>query len=317
MGYRKPEVMDNPRLRRIRRVLWVVLLLNLAVALSKLLYGMASGSVAMEADGFHSLFDGTSNVVGLIGMAAAGRPADSQHPYGHGKYEAYASAAIGALLLGAAWKVGSDAVGRFLAQGGAPRVDPGSFLVMSGTLVVNVLVSAYERRAGLDMHSDILLADAAHTASDVVVSLGVVAGLIAVRMGYPLADPILAVGIAGFIAWTAWRVLQRVNSALLDQPRLPAVDVAAVVLELPEVLGCHAVRTRGAASEVCVDLHLQVAPELTVAEGHRIAEQAERTVVAAFSEVTDVIVHLEPFDAYQRTKTARETASGLPPTSGG
>jgi len=139
MGYtRNTAGLDRERLRGIRIVLWVILFLNLAVAAAKYLYGVASGSVAMQADGYHSLFDGTSNVIGLIGLSMAGQPADRNHPYGHGKYETYAAAVIGAMLLVAAWNVGGEAWRR-LADGGAPaRVDFGSFAVMIGTLVVNI-----------------------------------------------------------------------------------------------------------------------------------------------------------------------------------
>ena len=112
MGYsRRGQGDDVVRVRSIRRVLWVILFMNLGVATAKLAWGLFSRSVSMTADGFHSMFDGTSNVIGLVGMRLAGRPADRDHPYGHGKYETYASAVIGAMLLLAAWRVGSSAWG--------------------------------------------------------------------------------------------------------------------------------------------------------------------------------------------------------------
>ncbi len=86
------------RYRRIRAVLWVVLLLNLGVAIAKLGYGTVSHSAAMQADGFHSLFDGASNVIGLVGLWFASRPPDDEHPYGHGKFESFAAALIGVML---------------------------------------------------------------------------------------------------------------------------------------------------------------------------------------------------------------------------
>ena len=106
MGYRRPDASTtgSSRIARIRRVLWVVLVLNLAVALAKLGWGLLTNSTAMQADGFHSLFDGASNVVGLVGISIASRPADRTHPYGHSKYETYASAAIaGMLVFAPAW----------------------------------------------------------------------------------------------------------------------------------------------------------------------------------------------------------------------
>ena len=89
----------SERMRSIRRVLWVILVLNLAVAAAKYVYGLMSGSASMQADGIHSVFDSAGNVVGLVGIALAARPADDSHPYGHAKFETYASLVIGVLLL--------------------------------------------------------------------------------------------------------------------------------------------------------------------------------------------------------------------------
>lgn len=307
MGYcRVSEGVDGGRLRSVKRVLWVILFLNVGVAAAKLFYGLATGSVAMQADGFHSLFDGTSNVVGLVGMSLAGQPADRDHPYGHAKYETYASAAIGAMLLLAAWRVGSSALARLLDGGAPPRVDAASFGVMLGTLAVNLFVTAYEKRRGRALRSEILIADASHTTSDILVSVGVLVGLVAVRLGYPKADPILALLVAGAIGWTAWQVFRQAHETFSDAARLPVGDVCAAAFDVPGVLGCHSIRTRGLSSEVHVDLHIQVDPHATVAAGHAVAEAVERHVCERFPAVSDVIVHLEPMDDYQAQKTEEE-----------
>jgi cation diffusion facilitator family transporter len=308
----KPGGRSGPdRRARIRRVLVTVLVLNVAVALAKLGWGYVAGSVSMVADGFHSLFDGASNVIGLIGLGLAARPADRDHPYGHGKYETYASAVIGAMLALAAYSVGSAAIGRLLEGSPPPRVDAIAFAVMLGTLAVNLGVTFYERSAGRRMGSDILLADASHTASDVFVSVGVIAGLVAVRAGYPAADPLIALGVAGVIAYTALDVFRQATVTLSDAARIDPKLIAGVCLEVPGVLGCHNVRTRGSIAEVYVDLHIQVEPSATVTEGHAVAEAVEREVCHAFESVVDVVAHLEPYDAYQAGKTAEEIDAGL------
>lgn len=313
MGYRRDDASTtSERMTKITRVLWGILALNLAVALAKLGWGAVSGSVAMQADGFHSLFDGTSNVVGLIGMYLARRPADRDHPYGHNKFETYASAAIGAMLVLAAYNVGSSALGSLMAETvPVPRVDAISFAVMLGTLAVNLAITTWERGVGRKLGSEILVADASHTASDILVSLGVIGGLIAVRMGYPLADPIIALGVSLAIAATAWRVLSQAGTTLSDAARIDPTDVCEAVLGVDGVLGCHTVRTRGSASQVYMDLHVQVAAALTVEAGHEIAERVERVICEVYPAVTDVVAHLEPFDEYQRTKTAEEIDAGL------
>ncbi len=310
MGYTQPRAATDDRIRAVRRVLWLVLALNIGVAVAKLAYGLLIDSVSVTADGFHSMFDGASNIIGLIGLSVAARPADRGHPYGHGKYETFASAAIGALLLFAAWRVGSSAIDRLAHPGGGPSVDAVSFVVMLVTLAVNVVVTTMERRAGARLGSEILKADANHTGSDVLVTLGVIGGLAAVRLGYPIADPILGLVVAGFIIVTGLRVLGSAGSSLADTARLAPADVSAVVLAVEGVRGLHDVRTRGTESNVYVDLHVQVDPNVSVAEGHAIAERVEQAVADGFAEVRDVIAHLEPYDEYQQRKTAEQEQDG-------
>ncbi|MGB4594220.1 MAG: cation diffusion facilitator family transporter [Coriobacteriia bacterium] len=312
MGYtRNREGVSGERARTIKRVLWVILGLNLAVALAKLLYGMFIGSVAMTADGFHSMFDGTSNVIGLIGMSLALRPADGDHPYGHTKYETFASLVIGAMLMLAAWRVGAASIERLVSGGTPPRVDAVSFVIMLVTLAMNIGVTTYERTVGKRLGSEILVADASHTGSDVFVSLGVIGGLAAVRLGFPIADPIIGLVVAGFIVVAAARVFKAADATLADQARMLPSEIKDAVLAVPGVLGCHDVRTRGTVAEVLVDLHIQVDPALSVAEGHGIAEDVERALCERFDQIADVIAHLEPLDAYQREKTARQASEGI------
>jgi cation diffusion facilitator family transporter len=294
MAYQKTNGdADQARIARIRFVLWVILGLNLAVAFAKIAWGSISGSVAMQADGFHSTFDGVSNIVGLVGIGLAARPADSDHPYGHPKYETFASAVIGIMLLLAAWRVGSEAVTAM------------SFVVMLGTLAMNTFVTLWERYEGKRLHSSLLIADASHTGSDMLVSIGVMIGLVLTRW-YPRADAIVALGVVGAIVYTAWKVIQQAQATLSDVARLDPEAVVSVCRDVAGVLGCHDVRTRGTEAHVYVDLHIQVGADLSVAEGHAIAEAVERAVADAFEQVADVIAHLEPMDPYQAGKTARQ-----------
>jgi cation diffusion facilitator family transporter len=314
VGYRRPEevVSGSGRVASIRRVLWIILFLNIGVAVAKLVVGIITRSAAMQADGFHSMFDGTSNVVGLVGMALAARPADRDHPYGHGKYETYASALIAAMLMFAAYNIGSNAVRQLLGGGQPPEVETLSFVVMLSTLAVNVFVTTWERRVGRKLNSQILVADASHTGSDVMVSVGVLISLVLVKLGFTKADPIVALLVAVAIVYTAWEVFKQANATLSDSARIPTDAVCQAALGVSGVLGCHDIRTRGSDAEVYVDLHIQVDPGLTVADGHQVAEEVEREIARVFAEVVDVIVHLEPLDDYQREKTEK---ASLEPSS--
>lgn len=289
----------SARMREVRRVLWVVLLLNLAVAAAKYAYGALSGSASMQADGIHSVFDSFGNVVGLIGIALASRPADESHPYGHAKFETYASLAIGVLLLLAALEVGTSAVGKLVSGSYTAEVTPVSFVVMVGTLIINIGVTAYERRCGKRLKSEVLAADANHTLSDAFVSIGVIAGLVAVALGFPMADPLMALVVTVAILVTAFDVFKHALATLSDRARIPEDDLRAAALSVTGVRDAHQVRTRGTEGEVYADLHVLVAPEMTVGEAHGLSEQVEAAVQARFPNIVDVLVHIEPDDGHK------------------
>lgn len=290
----------------MRRVLWVILGLNLIVAAAKIWYGTITNTVSVRADGIASLFDSLSNLVGIVGLGLAARPADLDHPYGHQKLETYASVGIGLMLIFAAWNVGSDAVMGLLAGTGSPRVDAGSFAVMLGTLAVNLFVVVYERRQGKRLRSEILTADAYHTLSDVLVTCGVMVGLVFVRMGWPIADSIASLLVAVMILHSAWEVFRQANQTLSDEARIPVSEVKAVANAVPGALDCHNVRTRGTEGEVYMDLHILVDPDMSIRAAHKVAELVERAVGEHFKQVVDIVVHVEPDTPEERFEAASD-----------
>lgn len=281
------------RIRAIRRVLWVVLALNVVVALAKLLYGMFSNSAAMQADGISSLFDGVSNVVALIGMGFAARPADRDHPYGHAKFETFTAAVIAVMLGIACYSVARGAIAS-LRGNEVTEVTIVSFVIMLGTLAVNIGVTTWEARAGRRLGSEVLIADSRHTLSDVMVSIGVIISLILVKLGFEKADGVVALLVAIVIAYTALTIVRGVARTLGDAARLPEEDLASIAGKVKGVVGCHSVRTRGSENQVAADLHVLVAPDTTVEQGHAIAHEVENALRARYPQLADVVVHVEP-----------------------
>lgn len=288
----------SERMVKIKRVLWIVLLLNLAVAFAKYAWGLASGSASMQADGVHSVFDSAGNVVGLVGITLASRPADEGHPYGHAKFETYASLAIGVLLLVAAFEVGSSAVSKLLNGNHSAQVTFVSYAVMVLTLAVNIGVSAYERRQSKLLKSAVLGADARHTLSDALVSVGVIVGLVLVSLGFPVADSIMALLVTVAILFSAYEVFKSAFATLSDRARIPEDEVMAVVLDVDGVRGAHKVRTRGTEGEVYVDLHVLVDPAISVKEAHDLADVVEVRLKNRFEEVCEALIHIEPDDGH-------------------
>ncbi|BAK44452.1 cation diffusion facilitator family transporter [Eggerthella sp. YY7918] len=289
----------SERMRSIQRDLWVVLALNLFVAAAKYLYGVFSGSESMQADGIHSVFDSAGNVVGLVGIALAARPADAGHPYGHTKFETYASLFIGVLLLLAAFEVGTSAVDKLISGTYTAEVGFFSFVVMGTTLLINLGVTTYEHRAAKRLKSEVLAADAKHTLSDALVSVGVIVGLAAVALGFPMADPIMALIVTIAILATAADVFKRAHATLSDRTRIPEDELQAAVVAVSGVQGVHCIRTRGTEGEVYADLHVLVSPDMTVRAAHTLSERVEGSIKERFPNVTDVLVHIEPNDGHE------------------
>ena len=277
----------------VLRVLVRVLVLNLAVAVTKLAFGYSTGAVSIISDGFHSLTDCASNVMGLVGLRASRKPADEDHPYGHRKYETLAAAGIFIFLLFVVVEVTRAALNR-LAGGEAPRVTVLSFVVMVGTLLINVFVVRYEGNEARRLGSELLHADAMHTRSDVLTSCAVLISLAAVWGGYPILDPIGGLLIAVFIARSGWAIGRDTSRVLSDRVVLAEEDIRRVVMTAPHVVGCHQIRSRGSADHTFLDLHVWFPPEMPLYEAHRLSHVVKDRLMTRYPQIADAIIHIEP-----------------------
>jgi cation diffusion facilitator family transporter len=181
-----------------------------------------------------------------------------------------------------------------LVYGGAPRVFPEGIGVMLVTLGVNVLVMSYEQREGRRLGSEVLLADATHTRSDVLTSVAVLGALVGVWWGYPLLDPLAALLVAAFIGYAGWSIAHDASRVLADRTVIAEAEVRRVLESVPGVLGCEKIRTRGAADHVFLDLHLWLAGDTRLDEAHATSHVAKDRLMARFPQVADVVIHIEP-----------------------
>ena len=285
--------MPKPKFKQIETILWRVLILNLLVAVMKIGVGLLSGALSMVADGFHSTMDGASNVVGLVAMRVAKAPPDSNHPYGHRKAETLASLFIGILLIFTAYEILSSAVQR-LFEGDTPQISGLSFGVMIVTIVINLLTSIYERRRGRALKSEILLADAVHTRSDIGVSLTVLAGLVGVHLGWGWLDAGMGLIIAGVIGFSSLQILRQAIHVLMDRAAVPRDAIEALARSIPGVQSVEQVRSRGQHDETYIDLHVRVKPDLPTELAHNIAHAVQDKLKAQYPQVIDVTIHIEP-----------------------
>lgn len=281
------------RLQKIRRVLWLTLFLNLLVAGAKWGYGQYTQTLSMVADGFHSLLDGSSNIVGLIALGFAAKPPDHRHPYGHRKIEALAAMAISALLFFTCYEIFSRAYQRWNSHV-QPEVTLYSFLIMLGTMAINFGVSRYEHRRGHQYGSQILTADSAHTASDVWASLSVIIALIGIKLDIHHVDIIAAGFISLFVGYSGYKIVVESLETLLDESQLDPKKVVEIAQAVPGVLHCHNIRTRGHATAIYMDLNIHLDPKLSLEAAHELTHSVISKIKTAFPQVVDVVVHTEP-----------------------
>jgi cation diffusion facilitator family transporter len=286
-------VSDKDRYGEVVTVLYRVLWINLAVAIAKITLGYATGAVSILSDGFHSLTDSASNVVALVGVSAARRPPDRDHPYGHRKYETMASLGILVFLVVVLVQVLSASLDR-LINGGTPRIFPEGIGLMTVTLIVNIFVVKYELREGRRLRSEVLRADAKHTRSDVLTSGAVLGALFGVWLGYPLFDPLAAIVVAGFIGHACWSIARDASGILSDHIVIEESDVRVVVQSVPEVLGCEKIRTRGAADHAFLDLHLWLDADTPLQAAHATSHVVKDRLMTKFPQLADVVIHIEP-----------------------
>jgi len=282
------------KLRKARRVFFITLALNLAVAGGKLACGFVTGTLSMVADGFHSLLDATSNVVGIAGLTIALKPPDKGHPYGHRKFEAIGSIIISFFMFFASFEVLREAVERIVdGLQAVPQVGPVSYLVMLATMAINIGVSRYESRQGRELKVSLLVADSKHTLSDVFVSLTVIATLIAIQLHWPALDVVASILIVGFILKAGFDIIMSHLGVLVDAAVVDEEAVRELVLNVPGVTGCHKIRSRGSDDHVFVDLHVQVPAHLSIRDAHAISYRVEDELKSAWGGFVDVLVHVE------------------------
>ncbi len=277
----------------VRKVLVFTLVLNSVVAVAKVFYGYYTNSIAMTSDGFHSFFDGFSNVVGLVGIWLASHPPDERHPYGHKKFETLFTIIIGIMIFSTCFQILRKVYFSF-TDDHKTIVTNTSFIIMFLTMGVNIFVMLYESRKGRQLGSSFLVADAMHTKSDIFASIAVIVSLILTRAGYPYADTIVGIIITFFIARIGYKILKEASDVLVDSVCMDTSSIECVVNTVDGVKGCHEIRTRGPVNAVYVDLHVLVDKNMSAENAHGVAERVEKRLKKEFPSIIDIIIHIEP-----------------------
>ncbi len=278
----------------VRRVLVVEFLLNLLVAAIKGGYGVLVGSLTITADALHSLVDASANVLGFFVLKQSAEAPDPKHPYGHRKFEVMGSVGLGLAIGALGINLGIQATRSLLSGHSLQHTELLGVVVIVGTLIVNLFVAIYEARKAKELSSSYLAADAAHTASDVLVTLAVLASYGASHLGIAWADGVGALVVTGVILKVAWDVIASNLGALVDEAQGDVERIERVVLGVAGIEGCHRVRSHGTPDAIIVDLHAHADGTLSLSASHELAHDVEEALYADDARITDVTVHMEP-----------------------
>ena len=290
------------RLQRTTRAAALSIASNTTLILFKLAAGLAIGSVSVVAEAIHSAVDLAAALIAFFSVRVAARPADSDHHFGHGKAENISGTVEGLLIFLGAILVAREAGLRLWH--GPDRLEPDlGIAVMALSVVLNTFVSRYLYRVAKETDSLALEADAAHLSTDVWTSLGVLGGLVLVRLtGFTILDPVLALGVAALIAKAAYSITHRSFVDLLDLklPREEQVVIERILrAHKGRFLNYHRLRSRKSGPQRHIDLHLVFKPQISIAQAHRLCDELEDHIQEALPR-TSVTIHVEPPEAVDR-----------------
>jgi cation diffusion facilitator family transporter len=277
----------------VRRVLLGLFFANLAVVLAKLLVGLTAHSLAVLGGALDSSVDAGNNVLALVVVRVAARAPDEDHPYGHGKFETLGALALVGFLSVTCFELARGAITHLVESEPAPVVSDLQLLILVVALGVNVLVAWYEHRRGVELRSDLLVADAAHTQSDVYITVGVLVGLLLARRGVRWADPVIALAIVALIVRVAYQIMQRTVPILVDERALPKDDIRSAAEAVAGVQRAYDIRSRGGAQVRYAEVTIAVDRNANVASAHAIADEVEHRLKHDL-QLNEVTVHIEP-----------------------
>lgn len=283
------------RRQTVRRVAWIVLTANLLLAVAKGGVWWATGSLAVGSEAVNSLADTVYSLVVLGGIYLTTRPPDFEHPHGHERIEPFVSLLIALSIFGAGAVVLWQAVASIVGDSVAPSVGPIAVTVLVATAIVKYGLYRYVLQAGEAQQSPALVATALDNRNDILTATAALLGVLGAWAGYPILDPVAAMGVSLGIFYTGWGVVRDNVNYLIGRapPDELREEILRRALEHPEVQGAHDVVAHYVGPEVDVSLHIEVEGDRTLIEAHDI-ETAVAESIRDLGRIDDVFVHVDP-----------------------
>ncbi|MGB1010658.1 MAG: cation diffusion facilitator family transporter [Thiolinea sp.] len=289
---------NRERKQATQRVTLVGAVVNTVLAVAQLVGGFFSGSQALIADGFHTLSDLVSDFVVFFAAHHAHKEADDNHPYGHGRIETVATVVLGLMLAGVAIGIFLEAWERLFSDEPSKTIQPIALAFAALAILSKEALFHYTMRTAKRVRSKLLQANAWHHRSDVVSSVIVMLGIAGSQLGFLWLDGAAAIVVAIMILYMAGKMILDSTMELVDTGMdvEQAAEVSRFMASLPGVKSVHMLRTRLMGGRIFADAHIQVASDISVSEGHHVAEYVMQQLKAKFPEISDVTAHIDPED---------------------
>lgn len=279
----------------IRSVTKTSIVVNIGLFAAKFGVGILSGSIALMADGIHSLSDMTTDGAVLLGHYFGSKEPDEEHPYGHGRAETFTAVLIALLLV----VVGSAMIyyaAIDIAKGNVAEPGIAILIVASVSVVAKELLYRLTKRVAIRTHSTALYANAWHQRSDALSSVAVVIGFVSLKFGFDYGDQIAAVAVGLMIILVGVRIigycLRELTESAIDRDTIE--HIKDIINSDSSIRQWHKLRTRTVGREVFLDLHILVDPDLDIAAAHEISESLENALDEQISRPVNITVHIEP-----------------------
>lgn len=288
--------MDEFRQKGGKKAAIVAISANCIMTVLNVAVGVMSGSYALVSEGAHTLSDVTTSIIAYVGFYFGQKPADEEHPIGHGRAEAISGLVIVVFLVVVAYEIMHGAVGKILNPSSITVPDTLAAVMATVGIIVNFSVSEYIINLGKEIRSPAIVADGKHQRTDIFSSIAILVGVVVSNMGYPILDPIIGFIIGILIFKTAWDIgKENIDNIMGKVPSEEFVDEIKTAAEnIPEVENAHNIKVDYLGAYATVALHVQLDGDLTLNESHEIVHKVEDNILKEVPEIKSVMVHACP-----------------------
>lgn len=273
----------------------VSIIINVFLSAFKIIFGLIGNSQALVADGVHSISDVAGSIVILLSIYMSSKPADEEHPRGHGKIESIAGTIVGVLLIITAFELVSENI-KGLKEA-SEIIIPNTFTIIVAfiSILLKYALYVYKNSMGKRLNNDAIIADAREHRSDVISTIGVLAGIALAINVHPIFDPVAGMVVSIFIAKEGYGIIKETSNKILDTQDMELVEkIKDYSNSFEEIYDTHDVILGYSGNKIYISFHVRVDKMMTVEDAHKLADDLKYSIISDFDDVSDVTIHIDP-----------------------